>query len=82
MFFGVCKDEKVNHEHGIKVKDNNILELTVGNDLNGLFRSVDLSAVVANDSGAVVINGKHNASMAKKLDSQLGNHAQLNKGKD
>jgi len=73
---------EVDNKHGIKVKDNDILELTVGIDLDGLFRSVDLNAAAANDSGTVIINGKHNATMAKKLGKQLGKQAQLNKNKD
>ncbi len=73
---------EVNNKHGIKVKNNDILELTVGINLSGLFKSVDLHAAAANDSGTVIINERHNASMAKKLGRQLGNHAQLNKGKD
>jgi hypothetical protein len=73
---------KVNNKHGIKVKDNDILELTVGIDLKGLFRSVDISAAAANDSGTVIINERHNASMARKIGRQLENNANLNKGKN
>jgi hypothetical protein len=73
---------EVSNEHGIKVKDNDILELTVGIDLEGLFRGVDLNAAAANDSGTLIINGKHNTSMAKKIGSQLGKHVKLNKERD
>ncbi len=71
---------EVENENGIQVNDQDIRDLVVRIDLDGLFNSIDLSKAEMDESGTILINEDHNEDMAEMIVEYLDEHSEFEEG--
>jgi cobalamin biosynthesis protein CobT len=75
-------DFEVENEEGIQVNDQEIKDLVVRIDLNGLFSNIDLSNAEMGVSGAILINEDNNEELADRIEEYLEEHAEFEEDDD
>lgn len=73
---------EVENEQGIQIDDQEIKELIVRIDLNGLFNSIDLDAASLDNSGKIIINDEQNEALAEQLKSLLEDYSEFEEDDD
>lgn len=73
-------DFEVENENGIQVNDQEIKDLIVRIDLDGLFNSIDLSKAKMDESGTILISEDHNEELADDIEEYFDDHSEFEEG--
>ena len=73
-------DFEVENENGIQVNDQEIKDLIVRIDLDGLFNSIDLSKAKMDESGTILINEDHNEELAEMIEEYFDEYSEFEEG--